>query len=50
MTEKHLPQDWVLARGDLRINVGELEHPLPGGSIIRNSQFGNQLYRRFTIP
>ena len=50
VTEKHLPQDWALARGDLRINVGEMEHPLPGGSIINNSQFGNQLYKRFTFP
>jgi hypothetical protein len=50
VTEKQLPQDFVLARGDLRINVGELEHPLPGGSIINYSGFSNQLYRRFRIP
>jgi PKD repeat protein len=50
VTEKQLPQDFAFARPDLRINVGELEHPMPGGSFIRAGQLNDHLRRYFLIP
>lgn len=50
VTEKHIPQGWILARDDLRVNLGEVEHPLPGGNIIRFSDLSDQVRKRFAIP
>jgi len=50
ITEKHLPQGFVLARPDLRINVGELGRPMPGGSFIRFGLLNEHLQKRFVIP
>ncbi|HYX26758.1 MAG TPA: hypothetical protein VFC23_21575, partial [Thermoanaerobaculia bacterium] len=50
LTEKHVPQGWVLARPDLRTNVGEISLPLPGGSFIQSGQINQHLQKRFVIP
>ncbi|HEX4960645.1 MAG TPA: PKD domain-containing protein [Thermoanaerobaculia bacterium] len=50
ITEKHVPQGGVLARPDLRINVGELGQPLPGGSFIQSGELHMHLLKRFVIP
>jgi len=50
ITEKHVFEGFVLARQDLRINVGELGRPLPGGSFIQSGQLNQHLQKRFFIP
>jgi hypothetical protein len=50
VTEKQVPQNLVLARPDLRINVGELGRPLPGGSFIHTGELPSKLQKRWVIP
>jgi len=50
LTEKHVPEGWVLARPDLRTNVGEIGRPLPGGSFIQGGLLYQHLQKRFAIP
>ncbi len=50
IVEKHVPQGWVLARSDLRTNVGEVSRPLPGGNFILVTDLRNKLQKRFAIP
>jgi PKD repeat protein len=50
ITEKHVPEGWVLARPDLRTHVGEIGRSLPGGSFIQSGQLYQHLQKRFAIP
>lgn len=50
LVEKHAPQGWVLARSDLRVNVGEPGRPLPGGSFIETPELRLKLRKKFVTP
>lgn len=50
VTEKHVPQLATFSREDLRLNVGELDHPLPGGSFIQYGLLHDHLLKRFAVP